>query len=56
MGTEDLIHFPAHALLVVEDRLREQPAEGVQMPEGIELDELALRVLLTVGLSAKDPN
>jgi hypothetical protein len=26
--------FPAHALLIVEERLREQEAEGVTMPEG----------------------
>jgi hypothetical protein len=35
---------PAHALLIVEERLREQLAEGVQMPDGMPLDELALRV------------
>jgi hypothetical protein len=28
--------FPSHALLIVEERLREQEAEGVEMPEGIE--------------------
>jgi hypothetical protein len=42
-----LISFPPHALLIVEERLREQEAEGVQMPEGLPLDELALRVLIT---------
>jgi hypothetical protein len=38
-----LIAFPAHVLLIVEEPLREQEAEGVQMPEGMERDELALR-------------
>jgi hypothetical protein len=41
-----LIQFPAYSLLVVEERLREQQAEGIRMPGGIELDELALRVLI----------
>jgi hypothetical protein len=41
-----LIVFPEHALLIVEERLREQEAEGVRMPEGMALDELALRVLI----------
>lgn len=35
-----------HALLIVEKRLREQQAEGVRMREGMELDELALRILM----------
>jgi hypothetical protein len=30
----------------VEERLREQQAEGVTMPEGMPLDELAPRVLI----------
>ena len=33
-----LIVFPAHALLILEERLREQEAEGVEMPEGMPLD------------------
>jgi hypothetical protein len=41
-----LIAFPTHALLIVEERLKEQEAEGVQMPEGMPLDDLALRVLV----------
>jgi hypothetical protein len=40
------IVFPAHALLIVEERLREQQAEGVRMPAGMPLDELALRILI----------
>jgi hypothetical protein len=40
------IVFPEHALLFVEERLREQEAEGVNLPEGMPLDELALRVLI----------
>jgi hypothetical protein len=46
-----LISFPAHALLIVEERLREQEAEGVRMPEGMELDELALKILVAAGAS-----
>ena len=42
----DPIAFPEHALLIVEERLREQEAEGVRMPEGMPLDKLALRVLI----------
>jgi hypothetical protein len=42
----DLISFPAHALLVVEERLREQRAAGVRMPPHMQLDELALRILI----------
>jgi hypothetical protein len=30
------IVLPEHALLIVEERLREQQAEGVRMPEGME--------------------
>jgi hypothetical protein len=37
--------------LIVEERLKEQRAEGVRMPEGIELDELALLILLVAGLT-----
>jgi hypothetical protein len=40
------IVVPEHALLIVEERLREQQAEGVRMPEGMPPDELALRVLI----------
>jgi hypothetical protein len=36
--------MPEHALLIVEERLREQEADGVRMPEGIELEELALPI------------
>jgi hypothetical protein len=42
----DLVVFPEHALLIVEERLREQQAEGLKMPDGMPLDELALRVLI----------
>jgi hypothetical protein len=40
------ISFPTHALLIVEERLAEQEAEGVRMPEGVERDVLALRILV----------
>jgi hypothetical protein len=41
-----LIAFPAHVLLIVEERLKEQEAEGVEIPERMERDELALRILI----------
>lgn len=39
----ELIVFPAQALLIVEERLKEQEAAGVRMPEGMSRNELALR-------------
>jgi hypothetical protein len=42
------IVIPEHALLIMEERLREQ--QGVRMPEGITLDELALRVLIAAAM------
>jgi len=33
-GSEALIVFPQHALMIVEERLREQQAEGIRLPEG----------------------
>jgi hypothetical protein len=33
---------PEHALLILKERLKEQEADGVRMPEGVPLDELAL--------------
>ena len=47
------IVFPGHALLIVEERLREQQAEGVRMPIGMPLDELALRVLMAATALSK---
>jgi hypothetical protein len=47
---QELISFPAHALLIVEERLREPEAEGVRMPEGMPREELALRVLIAAAL------
>jgi hypothetical protein len=46
-----MIAFPDHALLIVEERLREQEAEGIQMPDGMPLDESALRVLIAAELA-----
>lgn len=46
MDQSALVAFPAHALLIVEQRLKEQQAAGVRMPERMPLDELALRVLI----------
>jgi hypothetical protein len=48
-----LISFPAHALLIVEERLREQQAEGVEMPVSIDLDDLALRILIAAELTRR---
>ena len=47
-----LIVFPEHALLIVEERLREQDAGGVRMPEGMPLDELALRILIAAEIGS----
>jgi hypothetical protein len=52
--SEDLIAFPAHALLILEERLREQEAEGVQMPEGMERDDLSLRILIAAATLRAD--
>jgi hypothetical protein len=30
------IVFPEHALLIVEERLKDQQAEGIRMPDGME--------------------
>jgi hypothetical protein len=35
----------------VEERLKEQEAEGIEMPTGMERDELALRILVAAELS-----
>jgi hypothetical protein len=49
-AAQGLISFPAYALLILEERLAEQEAEGVKMPEEMERDELALRILIGTGL------
>lgn len=46
------LHFPAHALLIGEKRLREQQAEGARMPEGMPVDE-PLRVLIAAALTSR---
>jgi hypothetical protein len=48
-----MISFPAHALLILEERHREQEREGVRMPEGMSLDELALRILIAAELTSE---
>jgi hypothetical protein len=50
---DDLIVFPAYQLMVVEERLGEQEAEGVRMPEGMERDELALQVLIAAAMESR---
>jgi hypothetical protein len=51
-----LITFPAHALLILEERIAEQEAQGVEMPEGMERDELALRILVAAHtLASRSP-
>jgi hypothetical protein len=47
----DLVSFPTHALLILEEQLREQEAEGLEMPEGMERNELALRILIAAQTS-----
>jgi hypothetical protein len=49
-GPRGLIWFPDHSLLIVEERLREEHAEGVMMPEEIGREELALRVLVAADI------
>jgi hypothetical protein len=48
---EPLVTFPPHALLIVEERIREAEEEGVRMPEGVDRTELAQRVLIAVELT-----
>jgi hypothetical protein len=49
----ELISFPADALPIVEERLRELETEGVRMPEEMPLDELALRLLIAAELARR---
>lgn len=49
------IVFPAHALLIIEERLKDQKTEGVRMPEAIPLGEIPLRVLIAAALTANWP-
>jgi hypothetical protein len=46
------IIFPAHALLVVEERIRESEEEGVRLPEGVDRTLLALRILVCAEVTA----
>lgn len=41
----ELVSFPAQALLILEERLREQAESGVQMPS-MPRTELALKILV----------
>jgi hypothetical protein len=50
------ISFPPYQLLVLEERLPEQEAEGVRMPEGIERGERALRILIETEKLAASPS
>jgi hypothetical protein len=52
-GGKWLVVFPAYQLLVVEEPPREQETEGARMPEGVERDELALRVMIAAGIEAQ---
>jgi hypothetical protein len=47
--------MPEHALLIVEERLREHQAEGVRLPEGMDFDGLALRVLIAAETGRPTP-
>jgi hypothetical protein len=42
--------FPEHALLCVVERLKEHREEGIDIPSGISLEELALRVVVAAAL------
>jgi hypothetical protein len=46
----DLIAFPAHALLILEERHGEQEAADVELPECMQRDELALRIPGNLGV------
>jgi hypothetical protein len=43
MSARPLVHFPAHALLILEERLKE---EAALLPPGVSITELALRILV----------
>lgn len=47
----EMVHFPAHALLIVEERLAEQESEGVRMPPDLDRTELALKILVVAALA-----
>ena len=47
-----MIAFPAHAHLIVEERLTDQEAEGVRLPGNMDRTELALRILIVSELAA----
>lgn len=49
------IAFPAHALLILEERLRERQAEG-ELPIEADVTELALKMLVLADLSAREPS
>jgi hypothetical protein len=46
MSVWEPIMPPQHAPLILEERLRDQQADDVKMPDGMPLDELALRLLI----------
>lgn len=48
MPARPLVSFPAHALLILEERLQEPESEVTQLPSGMDPTEFALRVLVTV--------
>ncbi len=48
-----LITFPAHAVLILEERLRErEEQDGLEPPAGMDRTELALRILILAELLA----
>jgi hypothetical protein len=46
------VSFPAHALLILEERLRERQAEG-ELPIEADVTELALKVLVVAELTRR---
>jgi hypothetical protein len=47
MERPGLVSFPAHALSILEERLRERQAEG-ELPIEADVTELALKILVLV--------
>lgn len=47
------VSFPAEALLILEERLAEQAAEGVRFPPGQDRLELAVKILVTAAIAQR---
>lgn len=51
----ELVHFPAGSLLIVEERLKEHAAQGLHSAKGAAVTGLALRILVVAELAARHP-